>query len=148
MKVIDYPNYHIFRNGKVLSEKSKKFIKPYINNNGYTIYNIYKNGKQKSLYTHRLLAIHFIPNPNNYPFVDHKDGNPLNNHVSNLRWCTNQMNQLYDNHKLQKNNKSGYRGISYSKKENKWMVRRKGIKSKRFNTLQEAIDYLNKFKTE
>lgn len=43
---------------------------------------------------HRLVASAFIPNPNNYPEIDHKDGNPSNNIVDNLRWVTRQQNEL------------------------------------------------------
>ena len=49
----------------------------------------------KNRFVHRLVAKAFIPNPNNFPFVNHKDENPLNNHVSNLEWCTNKYNLAY-----------------------------------------------------
>lgn len=51
---------------------------------GYLTANI--DGKRN--YVHRLVAEAFIPNPNNLPEVNHKDGNKTNNHVSNLEWCT------------------------------------------------------------
>ena len=61
-----------------------------------------KNGVAKSYKVHRLVAEAFIPNPNNLPFVNHKDENPSNNCVDNLEWCTNEYNLNYGNaHKKQ-----------------------------------------------
>jgi hypothetical protein len=50
------------------------------------------NGNDKRYSVSRLVAINFIPNPNNYPVVMHKDDNPQNNHYTNLMWGTQQMN--------------------------------------------------------
>ena len=44
---------------------------------------------------HRELAIHFIPNPNNLPLINHKDGNKLNNSIDNLEWCDNKHNSQH-----------------------------------------------------
>ena len=49
-------------------------------------------GKRSTVKAHRLIALTFIPNPENKPFVNHKDGNRLNNKVSNLEWVTNAEN--------------------------------------------------------
>lgn len=66
-----------------------KILNPTVNAQGYLWFSI---GSSKHLRVHRAIALAFIPNPNNYPFVNHIDGNKLNNEISNLEWCTNQMN--------------------------------------------------------
>ena len=62
-----------------------------LNNRGYYSVGI----RRKTHMVHRLVAQAFIPNPENKPFVNHIDGNKLNNHVSNLEWCTVQENNLH-----------------------------------------------------
>lgn len=57
----------------------------------YLYVNLNNNGI-KQFRVHRLVALHFIPNPNNLPEVNHIDGDKNNNHVSNLEWCTNLQN--------------------------------------------------------
>jgi hypothetical protein len=54
-----------------------------------------KNGIKKPLLVHRLVGFAFIPNPENYPHINHKDGNPENNMVANLEWCTPQHNSQH-----------------------------------------------------
>lgn len=54
-----------------------------------------KDGKRKQHQVHRLVALAFIPNPNNLPFVNHKDCDPTNNHVSNLEWCSAKENSVH-----------------------------------------------------
>lgn len=60
---------------------------------------LYRKGKQKTEKVHRLVAMAFIPNPNNYPIINHKDENPSNNCADNLEWCTHQYNSNYGTRK-------------------------------------------------
>lgn len=56
---------------------------------------LYVQLKNKTFAVHRLVALTFIPNPSNYPHVNHKDGNRLNNSARNLEWCTQKMNAVH-----------------------------------------------------
>ncbi|MRN08005.1 endonuclease [Staphylococcus capitis] len=66
-----------------------KILKPNINRGGYKFVLLTdENKKQKNKKVHRLVALNFIDNPLSKPFVNHIDGNKLNNEVDNLEWCT------------------------------------------------------------
>ena len=69
----------------------------YDNGHGYMAVELWKGDKSKRCYVHRLVASAFIPNPNNYPQVNHKDEDKSNNNVSNLEWCTCSYNNTYNN---------------------------------------------------
>jgi hypothetical protein len=66
--------------------------KAHTNKEGYSVVNVSKNGKAVPTLVHRLLALAFIPNPENKPQIDHIDANRSNNKLSNLRWCTGSEN--------------------------------------------------------
>lgn len=72
-----------------------EIMKPTICSCGYSQIRLVKNGVRKSYMTHRLVAIAFIPNPNNLPEVNHKDENKLNNSIDNLEWCDRKYNVNY-----------------------------------------------------
>ena len=69
-----------------------KELHPTITQDGYLKVGLTRNGETKRFYLHRLVALHFIENPQNLPQVNHKDGNKFNNNVSNLEWCTKEQN--------------------------------------------------------
>ena len=81
--------YKISNLGKIVRIKGSQEHPMKIWNNGrYMEVRLSKNGKSTHFTLHRLLAVHFIPNPNNLPFVNHIDENKTNNNVKNLEWCT------------------------------------------------------------
>lgn len=69
--------------------------KPRMTSRGYYRVNLSKWNEVKSYFVHRLVAMAFIPNPDNLPIINHKDENPQNNHVDNLEWCTYRYNANY-----------------------------------------------------
>lgn len=91
-----YPGYKIGSDGTILSNKrGKGYINSFISASGYKQVVLYKDNQRKNFQLHRLLAEAFIPNPNNLPWVNHKDENKLNNDLSNLEWCSKSYNRIY-----------------------------------------------------
>jgi hypothetical protein len=130
--------YSINRNGEVYSNKHKKILKPCISCRGYLVFNLYKDKIARCINLHRLLALQFIPNPNNYPIIDHIDRQPLNNSLTNLRWTTHSIN----NRNCVKHNKSGFPNIKLNPCGNynvNIMLDKKCIFTKTFKTLDEAL---------
>ena len=99
--VKDYENlYEVSNLGRVKSIGTyntckRGILNPMTNPDGYYHVVLYDNGRRKDVGIHRLVAIAFIPNPNGYKYVNHKDENVKNNCVENLEWCTNSYNLLY-----------------------------------------------------
>jgi hypothetical protein len=91
------------------SSNNKRFIKGQVMKsciNNYRVIRLSKDGISKHFLLHRLLALAFIPNPNNYPCVNHIDGNKLNNDLNNLEWCTYSYNSTHS-YIIGKQNKKG-----------------------------------------
>ena len=123
--------YQVSNTGKVRSLNykgtgKKKIWKYAITINTYKQIALYKNGEIKYYYIHRLVALAFIPNPNNYPVINHKDENPDNNAVWNLEWCTQEYNINYGN--CRKKMSKAHKGKQFTeerrKKLNEGMKRR------------------------
>jgi hypothetical protein len=80
--------YSITKGGTVLNEWTGAILNQCISKTGYKVVSLHR----KTTKLHRLLAIAFIPNPNNYTIINHIDGNKLNNELSNLEWCNHSHN--------------------------------------------------------
>lgn len=85
--------YEVSDTGQVKGTKGPR--KPVKTARGYVQVDLCKHGTCRKFFIHRLVATHFIPNPNQCPQVNHKDGNKTNNFVSNLEWCTAAQNAIH-----------------------------------------------------
>ncbi|MCK5609791.1 NUMOD4 motif-containing HNH endonuclease [Candidatus Pacearchaeota archaeon] len=105
--VNNYPNCTRKLKGRIL--------KGTIDKAGYYRVYLCGRGMKKNTLLHRLIALHFIPNPNDYPCVNHMDGVKTNNNISNLEWCTHKQNMRhgYDTGLIPKKiNPKGEKGIA------------------------------------
>lgn len=94
--VKNYEGLYLVSNlGRIKSVRNNKILSPFINTRGRYQIRFKVNGKITRPFVHRLVAEAFIPNPHNYPEINHKDENKLNNEVSNLEWCTTKYNANY-----------------------------------------------------
>jgi len=149
MEVVGYPNYLIYPDGRVQNKKSKRYLSQCEDNNGYYCINLCKDGKPKSYRVHRLIAEHYISNPDNKPCVDHINRDTKDNRLENLRWATKSENG--ENRCVPKNNGLGIKNISYIKREDRYSYTKiiNGIKHyKSFKTLEEAIAYKEEYELQ
>ncbi len=86
-------NYVINKNGEVWSKLSNKYLKP--QKREYLSVMLRLDGKTKVCLLHRLIARAFIPNPDNMPVVNHKNGDKFDNEIENLEWTTVKENNLH-----------------------------------------------------
>jgi hypothetical protein len=149
MEIIGYEGlYYIEPNGDIYSQdridtnnhfcQGQKIITQ-LKRDGYYQVKLSKNGTRNFFLVHRLVALTYIPNPYNYPCVNHKDCNKQNNNINNLEWCT----IMYNNQSINSSRKFGHINLS------KWNTYRTRYNSngktycKNFKTEKEARDYLN-----
>lgn len=77
---------------KSMYKGKEKLLKQHTGTTGYKKVSLYYNKHKKDFKVHRLVALHFVPNKNNFPVINHKDGNKLNNSADNLEWCSHSYN--------------------------------------------------------
>ena len=93
MEINGYNNYFIYPDGRVSSKRfPNKFLKGG-KAHGYPHVDVSKDGVKKTFQIHRLVATHYIPNPDNLPQVDHINRIRSDNRIENLRWVTRSENQ-------------------------------------------------------
>ncbi len=88
--IVNDQYYTIYENGTIIG--SQGMITPRMNEDGYLVVTLGEHGNRSMRSVHRLVAMAFVPNPHNYPEVDHIDGNRQNPAASNLEWVTHQEN--------------------------------------------------------
>ena len=138
MEIQDFNDYLIYPDGRVFSKKSNIFMK-LGDVNGYRHVGIWNNEGKKQLYVHRLVAIHYIPNPENKPEVDHKNRIRDDNRVENLRWATISENE--DNKGIQKRNNTGFMWLTRCKTRNIYCFQRKDCKRRSSKSLPKLLCY-------
>lgn len=93
----DFPNYYVDTSGRIYSKKRYQLhqLQGIITRNGYVRVCLRKDGNNYTALVHRLVALTFIPNPENKPEVNHKNGIKTDNRVENLEWVTNSENKYH-----------------------------------------------------
>jgi hypothetical protein len=104
--IVEFPEYEVSDCGNVRRISSGKVLKPG-KSGARRCYNFVMLGLGNNRTIHRLVALTFIPNPENKPCVDHKDGNTFNNAVENLRWVTRSENSK----NMKVTNSTGFKGV-------------------------------------
>lgn len=133
-RVRSFDRYVKYSNGQIHLHKGK-VLSPGKNTKGYLFVILTCNRKRKTINVHRLVAIAFLPNPDNLPEVNHIDEDKTNNRVENLEWCDRNYNLNYGTARIRSrdtNIKNGYwSGLSKDeymreyRKENKEKIREK-----------------------
>lgn len=124
---LGYPNYSVTDDGRIFSLNynstgKKKELKQKENTQGYKHVRLSKNGKSKTIPVHRIVALSYLPNPDNLQAVNHKDENKTNNMVGNLEWCSIKYNNTYGTRlervsKIQLNRKDLSKQVKQFKKD-------------------------------
>ena len=143
-----YENYVIFEDGVIINTETGIEMKPGVDKTtGYYKVGLYKNKKQYKFYLHRLIALAYIPNPDNKPCIDHINRIKTDYRIENLRWATHSENS--QNLSEYNSNTSGTRNVYYITSIDKWRYQKtkNGVKhsSQYYDTPEEAIDYKHNY---
>ena len=135
--------YEISNFGEIKSKWGKgRILKSYPNKDGYKCVNLHLNDKRGFYTVHRLVGNYFIPNPENKPQIDHINRIKDDNRVINLRWVTQNENQL--NRDIQKNNTTGFKNILKIRTGFRVKItRNKKSYRKQFQSKEDAIEWRN-----
>jgi hypothetical protein len=133
----DYPNYEISNMGRVKNIKFNKFMTP-ISDGYYMNIVLSKDGKQKTHRVHKLVALYFCENPNDYTCVDHINLDKLDNRSENLRWVSFSSNMYNQRKRTPQSCTSIYKGVAKTK-NNKFVA---------YITVDKKRFYLGRFDSE
>lgn len=127
-----YSRYKISKSGIVIGSRLKRPIKQHINNCNYIVFNLKKDGSNKktTVTLSRLLALTWLPNPDNLSDVDHVDNDRLNNSLSNLRWVSHRDNLVKD-HRRQLMRRANGRPIKRLNDDGSYVL---------YNSIKEAAE--------
>lgn len=135
-EIKDFPQYYIEEDGRVWSEKTKKYLTLSKTPTGYLYINLRDSAQKQHLkLIHRLVAEAFIPNPNNLKEINHKDEDKTNNKVSNLEWCSREYNINYGTR-----NQKTSRAIGMYNKNTEELIRS-------FDSVSNAARFLGKYES-
>ena len=147
-RIKDFENYYIYSDGRVQNCNTNHFLKYTTDKNGYLKVRLYKDKHQHTLLVHRLVALAFLPNPDNYSQVNHKDENKHNNDISNLEWCSAKYNANYGTRNERTREKLKQNAVLPDNRIKVNMYTLDGIFVRQFDSLKEAKIFLNKPITE
>ncbi len=88
-------DYEAQYDGRIWSNKTNRFLQPASNGKGYQRVVLMIDGKKFSTYVHRFIAENLIPNPENLPEINHKNGDKSDNSVGNLEWVSSSDNKIH-----------------------------------------------------
>ena len=134
------------RNKTMYLPKKGKILKPGLDKYGYPTVTLCKEGKTKTFKVHRLVALAFIPNPDNLPQIDHINAIKYDNRPENLRWCTTQQNTAWRDQMRRPKVlcKETRRKFTTSYEAAAWIIQnsiknRKGVQTTNYKTVARAI---------